>query len=263
MAKRLKLDARAFGAEPGMPDVPALTAWIAENRGRAADLTTVRLGQSLAPQLRAGVRFPCAGGKFYADRILSAVSGITDRKATGELHIDPQAIIEDAAGIVIQKKGAWCALPAPHALGVKDEYFNDPFEWNDALCRAYRTIMRTMRDTGIDGHVLVCDTIDREELAALAWQKAFFFEPRTDRTSLAALLERQQQVAVRKEDLLMLLGLLDEYEVSRICILDPDPQAIGLARAHFDPDQILAGGYCTDGDEDYWKDLVLAAECTV
>jgi len=255
---------RAFGAEPGLPDVPALAAWIATHRGQLADITTYRLDESLSPQLGAGIAFPCAGGKFYADRILSALTGITERRAVGELHIDPHAIIEDAAGLVVRKKGAWCALPAPHALGVKDEYFNDPFEWNDALCKAYRTIMRTMRDTGIDGHVLVCDTIDREELAALAWQKAFFFEPRTDRTSLATLLERQHQVAVRKEDLLMLLGLLDEYEVSRICILDPDPQAIGLARAHFDPDQIVAGGYCTSGDAGtYWKDLAGAAEFTV
>jgi len=49
MVKRLKLATRAFGAEPGMPEVIALAAWIAANRGTAADIITYLLDQSLEP----------------------------------------------------------------------------------------------------------------------------------------------------------------------------------------------------------------------
>ena len=160
MAKRQKLATRAFGAEPGKPDVAALAEWIAEHRGRTADIVTYQLDQSLAPQLAAGIMSPCAGGKFYADRILSAIVGLEDRKAKGELHVDTHAIIEDAAGIVVQKKGAWCAMPAPHVLGIRDAYYGDDEEWNDALCESYGTIMRAMRDTGVPGHVLICGKVD-------------------------------------------------------------------------------------------------------
>ena len=51
MAKRLKLATRAFGAEPGMPDIVTLAAWIAEHRGTTADIITYLLDQSLAPQV--------------------------------------------------------------------------------------------------------------------------------------------------------------------------------------------------------------------
>ena len=181
MAKRLKLPTRAFGAEPGQPDVAALAAWIAEHRGRTADIVTYQLDRSLAPQVTAAIGTPCAGGRFYADRIRQCLAGVTDKRARGELHLDSSAIIEDAAGIVVQKKGAWSAIPAPHVLGLKDDYYHDAAEWSDAICGMYRALMRTMRDTGVFGHILICDTMQVTELAALANQKAFFFSPETDR----------------------------------------------------------------------------------
>ena len=36
-------------------------------------------------------------------------------------------------------------------------------------------------------------------------------------------------------------------------------QSINLACSHLDPDQIVAGGYCTEDCGEYWKDLVTAA----
>jgi hypothetical protein len=263
MVKRQKLATRAFGGEPEKPEVAALAEWIKEHRGRTADIVTFQLDRSLAPQLPAGIMSPCAGGKFYADRILSAIAGLEDRKAKGELHVDTPAIIEDAAGIVVQKKGAWCALPAPHVLGIRDAYYGDKAEWNDALCESYSTIMRAMRDTGVPGHVLICDTVNEPELHSLAQPLVFFFDPKPDRESLSLLLERQRLVAVRKEQLPVLFDLKNEYTVQKIFLMDPDPQAIARARTHFDPDQIVAGGYCTDGGESYWKDLVTSAEFTV
>jgi hypothetical protein len=256
MVKRLDLATRAFGAEPGVPGVAELTDWIAEHRGRLADITTYRLDRSLAPQIPAGIGTPCAGGRFYADRIRESITGITDGRAHEELHADTPGVIEDAAAIVVQKKGSWCAMPAPHALGIEDAYYCDPDEWNDAICGACKTLMRAMRDTGVPGHVLISERAEEAELAALARQKVFFFAPGPDRETLAGILEHQQQVAISGDQLDTLFDLMNEHTVRRIFLLDPDDDAVELARNHFDPDQILGAGYCTEECDTYWKDLV-------
>jgi hypothetical protein len=261
MAKRLNLATRAFGAEPGVPDVAALAAWIQEHRGRMADITTFRLDRSLAPQVDAGIQAPCAGGKFYADRIRRSIAGIEGCRAVGELYLDTPEVVEDAAGIVVQKKGAWCAIPAPHLLGIADAYYDDEAEWSDALTGMYRTLMRTMRDTGVAGHVLLCDSMEKAEIVALSRQNVFFYQPEADKKSLAALLEHQRQVAVGKDSLERLFELSDEYTIQKIFIMDPDPKSIDMALAHLDPDQVACGGYCTADNADYWKDLVAAAVC--
>ncbi|MFA4878078.1 MAG: hypothetical protein WC586_11765 [Methanoregula sp.] len=259
MAKRLNLATRAFGAEPGKPDVAALAAWIKEHRGRMADIITFQLDRTLAPQLPAKIATPCAGGRFYQERILECIQGIEDKAAVGELYLDTPALVEDAAGIVVQKKGAWCALPAPHVLGISDSYYDDEAEWSDAICGTYRTLMRTLRDTGVSGNILLCDAMEDAELAALSRHNVFFYQPEPDRTSLARLMEHQRQVAAKKEFLETVFDLTDEYTLQKIFIIDPDPKSISLALSHLDPDQVFAGGYCTTDDPDYWKDLVAAA----
>jgi len=256
MAKRLNLPTRALGAEPGIPDVAALALWIAGHRGTTADIITYLLDQSLGPQVTAKITVPCAGGRFYKNRILQCLGGVKGGTATGEISLDSHMICEDAAGIVVQKKDAWCALPAPHVLGITDTYYDDEFEWNDAITGAYRTLMRSMRDTGVRGHVLVCDTIAEPEIASLVRQNVFFFQPEPDRQSLACLLEHQHQAAVSGNQLDTLLDLSGEYDLRKIILLDPDPGSIARALSCLDPDQVIAGGYCTGICDEYWKNLV-------
>jgi hypothetical protein len=259
MAKRLKLATRGFGAEPGTPDVAALAAWIAEHRGRTADIVTYLLEQSLAPQLSAGIQLPAAGGVFYAGRIRDCLRGIKSSRIIDDLSLDPAPIIEDAAGIVVQKKGAWCALPAPQDLGLTDRYYLDDEEHKYAIHTVYTSLMRTMRDTGVAGHILIAKSIDESEVQALAAKNVFFFQPSPTRKDLAILLERQRQVAITKEALPTLFELKGEYDFSRILLMDPDRGSVHLALAHLDPDQISAGGYCTQDCGEYWKNLVAAA----
>jgi len=263
MVKRLKLGTRGLGAEPGMPDVPALAIWIAGHRGTRADIITYQLDRSLSPQLSAGIMSPCAGGRFYRNRIMACMQGIEDGKATAEISLDPHEIIQDAAGIVAQKKGAWCALPAPHVLGITDVFYDDEEEWNDALAGFYRSLMRSMRDTGIIGHVLICNTLEEPEIASLVRQNVFFFLQEPDRDDLAALMEHQRQVAVGRDSLDTLLDLTGEYDLRKIILVDPDSASINRALSCFDSDQIIAGGYCTGSCEEYWKNLVLSAMYTV
>ena len=179
--------------------LPHLQHGLQRHRGTAADIITYLLDQSLEPQVTAGIMAPCAGGRFYKNRIMESLLGVEGRKATGEIGLDSHAISEDAAGIVVQKKGAWCALPAPHLLGITDTYYDDEYEWNDAITGAYRTLMRSMRDAGISGHVLICDSISEPEITSLVRQNVFFFQPKPDRESLACLLEHQRQIAVSRD----------------------------------------------------------------
>jgi hypothetical protein len=262
MVKRQNLSTRAFGAEPGIPDVAVLAAWIADHRGTPADIMTYLLDQSLAPQLEAGIISPCAGGRFYRNRIMECLAGVEEGRAIGEIHLNPHAIIEDAAGIVLQKKGTSCALPAPHLLGITDTYYHDEEEWNDAIAGVYRDLMRSMRDTGIKGHVLVCKAIHEPEIESLVRPNIFFFQPQPDRESLACLMEHQHQIAVGRDHVDTVLDLSSEYDLRKIIIVDPDEESIKRALECLDPDQVSTGGYCTDTCTDYWKNLVDAAVYT-
>jgi hypothetical protein len=262
MKKRLKLATRAFGAEPAMPDIATLAAWIEENRGIAADIITYLLDQSLAPQVPAGISVPCAGGRFYKNRIMECLLGVEGGKATDETDLDSQPIREDAIKIAVQKKSAWCAVPAPHVLGITDTYYYDESEWNDAITGTYRTLMRSMRDVGISGHVLICDALLEPEIISLSNQKVFFFQPDTDRAGLACLLEHQSQIAIGRSMLHTVLDLMSEYDIRKVIILDPDPESVSQALSCLDPDQVSAGGYCTGMCEHYWKDLVETAVYT-
>ena len=262
MGKQLKLTTRAFGAEPGVPDVADLAQWVAEHRGTTADITTYQLFQSFAPQLSAGISRPCAGGKFCADRIRTSLLGVTSGRATDEIAVHTEAIIEDAAGIVVQKRNSWCALPAPHILGLIDCYYHDDEEWSDAVTGAYGSLMRAMRDIGIAGHVLICEKADEMEIAALAALKVFFFHPDADRKGFESLMEHQRQIAVRPKQLETVFDLTDEYELRKIIIVDADAESITLALSHLDPDQVSVGGYCMDECGEYWKNLVDTAVYT-
>ncbi|MDO9325060.1 MAG: hypothetical protein Q7T80_08920 [Methanoregula sp.] len=262
MAKLHKLTTRAFGTEPGKPDVARLTEWIAEHRGTMADLTTYNLYRSLVPQLVAGIEHPCAGGMFCADRIRSSFLGVANGCATDEIAVQGEALIEDAAGIVVQKRNCWCALPAPHVLGLIDRYYRDDEEWSDAITEAYGSVMRVMRDIGIAGHVLIGDKADEMEIVALASQKVFFLLPDADCKGLELLMEHQRQIAVRPEQLETVFDLTNEYDLRKIYIVDADAGAIAHALLHLDPDQVSVGGYCRDESGEYWKNLVETAVYT-
>jgi hypothetical protein len=263
MVKRLKLATRGLGAEPAMPEVTALAEWIADHRGMYADITTYLLEQSLAPQVSAEITIPCAGGLFYKNRIMECLMGVDDGKTTDEIYLNPKGITEDAAGMVVQKKNTWCAMPAPHVLGIRDMYYNDEDEWNNAITGTYRTLMRSMRDMGISGHVLICNSIYEPEITSLTMQKVFFFQPQSDSKSLAGLMEHQRQIAVCRDQLDIVLKLLSEYNIRKIIIVDPDNESIARILSCFDPDQISVGGHCTDTCGDYWKNLVKSAICTI
>ncbi len=257
--KQRNFPTRAFGAEPGIPDIPSLAGWVAERKGIAGDLTSYLLAQSIAPQQEAGITSPCAGGVFYRGRILESLLSLDQQAVVGEIGVKPDAVIADAAESAAVTKGVTIAMPAPHLLGITDQYYHDEDEWSDAITSAYRSLMRSMRDAGCGGHVLICDRIDEAELSALAGRKAFFFHPSPKREDLESLLECQRVVAVPNQDIGMALSLMDEFEITGLVVLDPDSAGIQSVLLREDPEKIAIGGYCTADCPAYWHSLVKSA----
>ena len=69
-------------------------------------------------------------------------------------------------------------------------------------------------------------------------------------------MEHQHQIAVGRDYIYTVLNLSSEYNLQKIIIIDPDQVSVARALSCLDPDQVRAGGYCTDICEDYWKNLV-------
>lgn len=261
MGKTVPLPTRAFGAEPGVPDIPALVKWVGEHRGAEADLTAYLLDTSLDPQRDAGITIPCAGGLFCRERVTGSLAGLnkSGTKATDDVAFEGHLLAGDVAVLSAKRKDLLWALPAPHMLGITDAYYGDTDEWDEALFAAYRRMMRDMRDTGAKGHILICEKAIERELAALAQKKVFFFVPDTTTGDLQTLLEYQRETAVPSSLLKDAIRLTSEYEILRLTIMDPDAGAIATALTSFDPDRIASGGYCTADCRTYWQDLVEAA----
>lgn len=254
MAKVRTVPVRSFGSEVEVPAVEDLAAWVREQRGSAADLTTYLLDRSLAVQT--GVDIPCAGGLCYGDRWLSSLPGIRDRVLVHDPDPFTGDVERDAAMLTGGRKGAWVGVPAPHRLNVRDEYFRDPEECCAALCGAYRQLMRAMRDRGIRGHVILAEAPDEYELEILAGSRAYYFVRNPGAHDLGEILEHQPRIAVPPALLAEVAALQDEYRIRSVALLDPMPEDLQAASELLDPGRIETGGYCTEACGEYWERLV-------
>lgn len=263
MVKKLVFETISLGTEPEIPDAADLAGWVGMQRGKGGDLLSYLLEAGLTPQKDAGIIHPCTGGIFYGERWKESLLGISGDEITGELGINPVCVADDAARIRKISPGCRIALPAPHRIPLADRYYHDEDEVSHAILIQFRHLLRTMRDSGIPGHVLSCEKSIPEELEALAGKRVFFFLESPDAESMAMLLEYQRAIAVRSEDLSLLIGLGEEYEIDRIILLDPDIEDLKEVLRSYDPDCIQVGGYCSGGDEQYWENLVDSATISV
>jgi catechol 2,3-dioxygenase-like lactoylglutathione lyase family enzyme len=90
----------------------------------------------------------------------------------------------------------------------------------------------------------------------LAGPRTLFFLPGLTGEDLPRLLEWQGTVVLARDLLGDALGLLDEFDLRHLAILDGDPGDLSTALEHLDPDQVSLGGYCTEECKRYWKELV-------
>jgi len=254
MAKVRKVPVRSFGSETHEPTVRELADWVKERKGMAGDLTTHLLEESLNPQ--EGVDLPCPGGRIYRARILETFIGLEEGTLTREPAVETALVEEDARWGAARSKGLWFSIPAPHLLGIRDEFYHDREEFCEGICTCYKQIMRAMRDSGAGGHVLLGDEVHEDELEHLAGPRTFFFYPTLEEEDLPAILEFQNSVAVPGNLLSTALDLLNEYDLRSLFILDGKQEDFLSATDYLDPEQISFGGYCYEECGEYWKDLV-------
>ncbi|MBP2145996.1 hypothetical protein J2129_001450 [Methanofollis sp. W23] len=248
--KRIPVRTRGFGAEVGTPAVADLARWVESRKGRGGDLLAYQIERSAT--LQEGVDLPAAGGVFYGARVRQCLAGVVEGAVTGEVGAAPDAVFDDLQGW----KGAWLSLPAPSVLGFEDRYYGDPEEAKEEVCRAFRHLLREMRDVGVGGHVLLIDEVDEVELDLLAGTRCIVFPLRRSPTTLEAVLEHQSLLPLAPSELGWAEDLIDCYDVRELSLLHPDHQALGEALGFFDPDEISAGGYTAAGEEEAWAALL-------
>ncbi len=261
MSKKIKFPTKSLGSEPGPSlEKEDLVSWVQSRVGLGGDLSRYRFQKPLLYQREAGVDIPCAGGICYRERLLECLAGIDNGKIVGELGLDPYLVKTDIGEVVKKSDPLWVAMPSPGRLGITDEYYGDPEEVSRSLFFWFRRLMREMRDSGANGHVLICDHVTEEELEALCGKKILFYLPDPNQDGLEMLLEHQGTVAVPGAAIDLVVGLKEEYPVDTIVLIDPTNAGLEKILEHWEIDQVKAGGYCRENCSEYWKNIVHEAE---
>lgn len=266
MAGMVHILTRSLGSEVNIPDLATLAAWVSGlPTGREADLITYLLETSVLPQIQAGIDQPSAGGRFYAERLLSSLKGIAGGVVVEEVYADSVEVCQDAITIVRHHPGGWCALPGLSELNLTDpdRCYRDEDERVAALTRVIRELMRAMRDCGVGGHVIHCSQdLTEAEADGLAGGKVLLYVEDPGPATLRLLLEHQSVIAVRPAGLPVLVDLMEDYPVRQVILMDPSPSDLTDALGQMDADHLASGGYCRSGDpREYWRER--AAQATV
>ena len=249
MRKIIRFNTISLGSEPDQPDIASVTRFVRSYRGQLADLVTFNLIHSLSAQIEAGITSPGAGGVFYHSRIDAAISSSYD-----EYYRDSSDIIADTLMMIHTAGPVQSVLPAPHLIHGCPDASDE--ERSADYCDEFVGILRDMREEGITGHILHAKEVHPIEIERIASQKTMIIIPDGDKKVQEALLEDQNRLILHNSRVAMLAELIDHYDIRSLTIIDPDEEGFRLALEDLDPDQIIAGGYATHQEEEYWKDLV-------
>ena len=256
MPKTLTFNRRGFGGESDILTNDDLSRFIGLKREHETDITSFRLYQSIEPQIEAGIEYPCAGGFFYDGRLKEGIIGLNENIVKDELGYHSKPFEEDASFIRSIKNEAWFALPSPGSLGFVNQYYRDSPEFLEELCKIYNGIFRTMRDSGIKGHIIHAEQVDEIELELLSSRKVIFLAKNQAQEDLRLMLEYQKTIGLFCESIADLLPLFEEVKIHKIIPIGPDEGNTKDLLQWFDPENIEVGGYCSCDCSLYWKNLI-------
>ncbi|MEN6341901.1 MAG: hypothetical protein ABFC89_05005 [Methanospirillum sp.] len=255
MAGRRRLETRGFGGEAPIPPLSRLTERLEERPWIEADLTTFRLLESLRPQVAAGIGAVAAGGEFYGVRWREAIGGVRNGLLREAPFSEPDALAMDARAIVNEVRAPFAAMPAPSALEIVDRHFGDPAEAGAAIRDVYGSLMRTMRDAGVAGHVMIAPTPLDEELEDLSSPFTFFYCPDPNPKAIEILLDHQRPLALPGRRAAGLAALIDQVGRRPIYLIAPTEEEVSAALEVLDPDHLRIGGFCPKDCDTYWQQL--------
>ncbi|EHQ35807.1 hypothetical protein [Methanoplanus limicola] len=254
MKKKVALKTESLGADDiKNPDIKELSSWISDQRRTSCDLITYKIEALLKSQNN--IDSPCTGGIFYRKRIEESIDGLK----CGFLRSEPaplkEDLIYDANRASKIRKRAHMALPSPMSLGIEDVYYKDHEEFLSSLCDIYSKIMREQRDAGISGHVIIADRFSRFELEELSKYRTSFFSPSANASILSLILEYRQNIVIYPNKIPVLTEIMNEYEVKSLTVVDGKKNDFKELMNHFDPENIISGGFEKPGNPDYWKKI--------
>jgi hypothetical protein len=220
-----------------------------------ADLMTFRLLESARPQVAAGIGTVAGGGRFYADRLQNGIVGLEGGVLREDPYPRPEDLVMDVRALSMLARSPFATVPAPSDLAIVDRYFSDPDEAGLAVRDVYKALMRSMRDAGVAGHVLLATAPSEDEVSDFASPTTFIFCPDADEETLAVLMEHQRPCVLHGHHVQRLAGLVDQFGRRPVYLLDPGEEEIGVAFDVLDPEYVRIGGFCMDDCESYWSNL--------
>jgi hypothetical protein len=256
MKKKIRFSTVSIGSEPDKPEIPEVASFIRSHRGSEADLITFSLAQSVTAQKDAGIESLCAGGLFCLPRVESALS-----QSTGEWQHNSSFLVSDARMMTKLAGTVSAALPAPHLSEASPDPDNE--EQYADYCDSFGDLLRDMRDAGIKSHILHTRSVEQIESERLASKKILFVAPEGDFSIQGELLEFQQTLTLDNSHVSMIPGLLEQYDIRSVTIINPDESGLKSVLEWIDPDQIYAGGYGTGPEGPYWRRLAEKATISI
>lgn len=232
MVKRLQIPVRGLGSEVNNPSVSDLAAWAKTRAGIGGDVTTFYLMKTI--EVQKSIDLPAAGGWYYRKRMVEGI--IPDAPI--------EDILDDIRAVSSFVRNCWWSLPSACSAD-EDEVM------------AFRQLLRTMRDEGVYGHVILSDTeptaIERELITG---RRVFWYLTEPTEKSLEKILEIQRDIAVPPVMIPILDDLMGSYTVRKVIVMNPDEKDLRRAMDLVDTDNLMTGGFAPAGDGSYWEDLV-------
>lgn len=253
MKKKIRFPTISLGSEPDQPDIDELAGFIRSHGPYEGDLITFKHLRSLQAQKDAKISLPCTGGLFCLPRIRTALP-----YPSASRHPDASDLIADAAMMTQISGSIHSALPAPQFLVGTSEVSDD--EKFADYCNEFSKILRNMRDVHIKGHLLHAKESIPIELEQLVSRKTRFIIPDGTLTNQEALLEHQQELTISNSRMSLVIELIDQYEIRKLTIIEPDEAGYKLALEMFEVDQISTGGYGSGNEQTYWEMISSVAE---
>ncbi|HJJ48163.1 MAG TPA: hypothetical protein O0X39_04105 [Methanocorpusculum sp.] len=234
--------------KPQPPDIEELGAWALKQCGKSADLTSWELESTLCDQPPC-LTEPCAAGEFYHNRI-SAAFGITDGRIAGGFENNFDEIADDILKLQkIRRHFRWAVLVDCSICGSDNKKAG---ETEEEYCEVLSDLFRFMRDSGVDGHVLLGKPTEIL-LETFRGSKYLWVAGPQD---FESLLETSSTLVCGTEDISFVEDLSDSYLIRKVLVKDADRASMERLLQTFDTDRLFCAGTAPESErKEYWAAL--------
>jgi hypothetical protein len=257
MGKKLRFKTISLGSDPDIPSADELSSLISNAKGSEADLTTFQMLRSGKFQYDVDLDESGVGGEYSTPRMNKALLWDSDNG----LIIDTSEIVSDYS--MITRKGGFIRSvhESPGVLGCSPD-INDEDGFAE-FCKGYGIILRSLRDTGMKGHVILTKKPDLLELELISNMKNIIYLMEPEERELEELLEFTTKLVIHSQFISVIPNLMDSYKVRDLVIVDPHSEDLVAVLEFIDRDHVIVAGYALGDEKSYWERLKSSAEVTL